>query len=52
MEESKVKAMFELAKKLDNFQLVLLKKCEICGPLLRGADKSKYPKCKKHNDLH
>lgn len=52
MEENKVRAMFELANKLDKLQLVLLKKCEVCGPILRGADKTRYPKCKRHDDLH
>lgn len=52
MEEKKVRAMFELANKLDKLQLVLLNKCEVCGPILRGADKSRYPKCKRHDDLY
>lgn len=48
MEEKKVKAMFELAKKLDRFDIALRLKCEICGPILKGADASRYPQCKKH----
>ena len=49
MEEEKVRAIFELASKMEKFELALRLKCEICGPILRGADPSKYPICKKHS---
>lgn len=49
MNENFVKSMFELANKLEKFEYVLRLKCEICGPILRGADYRKYPKCKRHD---
>lgn len=50
MEEQKVRAIFDLANKMEKYDLMLRLKCEICGPILRGQDKTKYPKCKKHID--
>jgi hypothetical protein len=50
MNADQARAMFELSDKLDNLEFVLRLKCEICGPILRGADKSKYPACKRHVD--
>lgn len=41
--------MFELANKMDKFEIALKLKCEICGPILKGDDPSRYPKCKRHN---
>ena len=48
MKEEQVRAMFELSNKIDNYEFVLKLKCEICGPILRGADASRYPVCKRH----
>lgn len=49
MNQEFVYKMMSLATKLNKFELALMLKCEICGPILRGADKNKYPKCKRHN---
>lgn len=43
------KEMFELSNKLKKYEHMLMLKCEICGPILRGADSTKYPKCKRHS---
>jgi hypothetical protein len=48
MNKEFIEKMFKLNKQLNNYQLALMLKCEICGPIIRGADKSRYPKCKKH----
>jgi rubrerythrin len=50
MEEYKVRRMLELANKLQKFEIALRLKCEICGPILRGDNPNRYPKCKKHID--
>lgn len=47
MNEENVKAMFDLANKLDKYTMMLMLKCEICGPKLRGS-KGNYPVCKRH----
>lgn len=46
-----LKEMAILSNKLDRYYQVLLLKCEICGPILRGAKKDKYPECKKHKEV-
>lgn len=43
-----LKEMAILSNKLDKYYAVLLSKCEICGPVMRGANKNNYPECKKH----
>jgi len=48
MDEKKVRAIFELSHKMDRFEIALKLKCEICGPILRGSNPSRYPVCKKH----
>ena len=49
MNEKQVMAIMMIAKKLNNFELLLRSKCEICGPILRGDNPSKYPECKRHS---
>lgn len=51
LEKTKAQKMFELAVKLQKFETARMLKCEICGPVLRGADPSKYPPCKKHDNM-
>jgi len=52
MNQEFVKKMMELSLKLDKYQLALMKKCEICGPILMGANKNKYPICKRHKEIY
>lgn len=51
LEKTKAQKMFELALRLEKFDKARMLKCEICGPILRGADPSKYPACKRHNNI-
>lgn len=48
MNDNFIKEMFELSNKLDRYHHMLRLKCEVCGPILRGADPKNYPKCKRH----
>jgi predicted Zn-ribbon and HTH transcriptional regulator len=41
--------IMELSNRMNKLEMVLLLKCEICGPKLRGA-KGDYPaKCPRHD---
>lgn len=51
MNDQFFKEMFGLSNKLNNYYFALMLKCEICGPVLRGADKSRYPECKRHKEF-
>ena len=35
---------------LQKFDIQRLRKCEICGPKLKGTP-GKYPECKRHKDI-
>lgn len=40
----------QIMLQLQKFDMQRLRKCEICGPILKGTP-GKYPECKRHKDI-